>query len=182
MSHQLRPESPDRRTFFDWVIRGLGAIFVGVLGTPVFGFLMDPRNRARSADPFRLVGDVQLSKLEINRPVRGSVLHARRDGSVIHLPEVIGWVLVNRVKAGMNADCFQVFSEVCPHLGARIICNPNQEAAPGFTCPCHAAFFDLDGNRLADNPATRGLFRLHFVVVGDSLKVRWDLGCETESD
>jgi cytochrome b6-f complex iron-sulfur subunit len=47
----------------------------------------------------------------------------------------------------------RVFSNVCTHLACRVVWNDGQQA---FTCPCHAAAFDRDGNVL-DGPPPRPL-------------------------
>lgn len=174
MSHH-HPEPPDRRTFLDWAIHGLGAIFAVILGIPVVGYLTDPRNRVKGADDFRPVSGVRIDELEVNRPVQGTIRNVRRDAWTLYPDDVIGRVWVNRTKAGDGKDSFQVFSTVCPHLGCSINCNADQNADRGFTCPCHNGRFDLDGSRLPNNPATRGMFVLDFEIDGKAVKVKYVL-------
>jgi len=160
------PEPPNRRTFLDWAIHGLGAIFAVVFGVPVVGYLIDPRNRSGGPSDFRSVTGIKLETLG-STPTQGTIRNVRRDAWTLYPDDVIGRVWVHRVGAGKTKDNFQVFATVCPHLGCSINCNPDQAANPGFTCPCHNGRFALDGERLANNPATRGMFALDFEVAAD---------------
>ena len=58
-----------------------------------------------------------------------------------------------------------VFSDVCTHLSCRVNWNEeNQE----FACPCHAAFFNRDGN-VKSGPPPRPLDSYEIDVVEDQL-------------
>lgn len=175
--HHHHPDPPDRRSFLDWAIHGLGAIFAVVFGFPAVAYLIDPRNRASSPGEFRPVSGITLSEIG-DVPVQGVIRNVRRDAWTLYPNDVVGRVWVRRVRPGDTADCFQVFSTVCPHLGCAINCNPDQAAQPGFTCPCHDGQFLADGARRPngpgyENPAPRGMDSLEFQVVGDFLEVKY---------
>jgi len=165
VTHQ-HPEPPDRRSFLDWAIHGIGAVFAVVLGVPVVGYLIDPRNRPKSPSDYRAVSGIKLGLLG-ETPMQGVIRNVRRDAWTLYPDDVIGRVWVHRVGPGKTKADFQVFSTICPHLGCSINCNADQAAEPGFTCPCHNGRFALDGSRLPDNPATRGMFALAFEVAED---------------
>lgn len=180
--HHPHPEPPSRRTFLDWALHGLGAIFAVVLGVPVVGFLTDPRNRPKAPDDFRPVSGIKLSELPLNQPVQGTIRNVRRDAWTLYPDDVIGRVWVVRVRENCDhMECFKVFATTCPHLGCSINCNADQAAEPGFTCPCHNGRFALSGARVDPNPATRGMFALPYQVDAanpDLLKVKYVLGID----
>jgi menaquinol-cytochrome c reductase iron-sulfur subunit len=170
--HHENPQPPSRRTFLDWAVQGLGAIFAVVFGAPVAAYLIDPRNRPKPPGDLRPVGGVKLGEVSEAMPVQGVVRNVRHDAWTLYPNDVIGRVWVHRVRGGTAKDCFQVFSTECPHLGCSINCNPDQEAHPGFTCPCHNGQFRVDGSPRPDdehysNPAPRGMYALEFDVALD---------------
>ena len=58
-----------------------------------------------------------------------------------------------------------VFSDVCSHLSCRVGWDPeNQE----YYCPCHAAFFDKDGE-VKSGPPPRPMDRYDIKLEGDQL-------------
>jgi menaquinol-cytochrome c reductase iron-sulfur subunit len=185
--HHELPEPPNRRTFLDWALHGLGALFAVFFGAPVLAYLIDPRNRPKPPGDFRTASGIKLSELG-ETPRQGTIRNVRWDSFTLYPNDVIGRVWAVRVKPGKEKDCYRVFATTCPHLGCSINCNPDQAHDPGFTCPCHNGRFALDGSRLANNPATRGMYDLDFEIERDPadpdesnrdlLKVKYVLGAE----
>jgi len=165
VSHE-NPEPPNRRTFLDWAVHGLGAIFAIIFGAPVVAYLVDPRNRPKPAGDFRTTSGIKLSELG-PMPLQGTIRNIRWDSFTLYPNDVVGRIWAVRVRRGVDKECFRVFSTTCPHLGCSVNCNPDQAADPGFTCPCHNGRFALDGSRLENNPATRGMYALEFDVAKD---------------
>lgn len=171
----------DRRSFLGWAINGLGAIFGVVIGVPIVGYLLDPRHRTGAASVFKLAEEVRLSDLSQPMPVQQGVIRdVRRDAWTLHPNDVIGrvWVVLQPGKT-MPADAaarralsshdaqgnarnnapIKVFTTICPHLGCSINLNAD---ARSFTCPCHGASFERDGDRAHPhhNPAPRSMDEL----------------------
>jgi Rieske Fe-S protein len=160
----------DRRSILKWCTHGLGAIFAAILGVPAVAYLVDARNRKAPDNAFRPVQGVRVSDInEVNRPVQGVIRDVRRDAWTLHPSDVIGRVWIVRARAGDTANCFQVFTTECPHLGCSI--NLIANGAPFFKCPCHEAEFQCDGNRIerADytNPAPRDMDALDIELARD---------------
>ena len=105
--------------------------------------------------------------LEKDRQVGSAWRHGRWDSFTLYPNDVVGRIWAVRVRPGVDKECYRVFSTTCPHLGCSVNCNPDQAADPGFTCPCHNGRFALDGSRLENNPATRGMYALEFDVAKD---------------
>ena len=172
------PHPTDRRSFLVWAINGLGAVLAVVLGVPIVGYVLDPRNRPRARDDLKLADGVRLSELTPDRPVQQGVIRdVRRDAWTLHPNDVLGrvWVVLQpgmtiptdpaqrrrlashdaQGQPSANAP-LKVFTTICPHLGCSVNLNADGH---DFTCPCHAAEFDQRGDRLnvAHNPALRGM-------------------------
>ena len=167
-------DDTDRRSFLAWAVTGLGAIFSVLLGAPVVAYLIDPRNRQGSGGNFRAVDMIPLTDLRQDIPVQGVLRAVRRDAWTLHPNDVVGrvWIVLKKQSlpaqvAANDQAVLEVFTTICPHLG----CSVNQNADPttGFTCPCHAAQYNLDGSRKdpATNPAPRGMDTLEWRIEAD---------------
>lgn len=159
----------NRRTFLRWAIHGLGAIFGVMLGFPAICYLIDPRNRPAPPSDFRLVPGVKASLVVMGQPVQGVIRAVRRDAWTLHPNDVIGRVWITRVGPGNNVADFQVFTTICPHLGCFV--NLNLDPSTGFTCPCHNAQFQPNGDLVErpdyENAAPRPMDSLAFQLAPD---------------
>ena len=166
--------SSERRSFLAWAVTGLGAVFTAILGAPVIAYVIDPRHRKGSGGAFRVVDGIALDILRKDVPTQGVLRAVRRDGWTLHPNDVVGrvWVILkadrvpNRPVAN-DPHVLEVFTTICPHLGCSV--NLNADPATGFTCPCHGAEFDVDGDRKApqSNPAARNLDALEWKLEAD---------------
>lgn len=165
-----RPEAPDataaapgRRGFLAWVAAAGGAFVAAVAGLPVAGALLTPLRRRSESSEFVRVA--RLDALPEGRPVRASVVAARRDAWARQPPMALGTVWLVR-----RGDDVAAFSAVCPHLGCGV-----ETAGEGFACPCHGSSFDRQG-RVLGGPAPRGLDPLEVRVTSGadpSVEVRY---------
>lgn len=169
----------DRRTFLEWAINGIGAVFAIILGAPIVAYLIDPRNRAGAATSMKLADGVRLSDFGQKVVQQGTIRDIRRDGWTLYPNDVIGrvWVVLQVDKTipgsveerkNLSKDVLKVFTTICPHLGCSVNLNPD---GASFGCPCHSAEFHRDGERyLQDghqNPAARGMDELDWAVDAD---------------
>ena len=107
---------------------------------------------------------VRLASLEAipqdGSPLKAPVIADRTDGWSRFPAEPIGAVFLSRA-AGRSGglDAFQV---ICPHAG----CSINYDAAAHkYFCPCHAASFDLAGQRTdATSPSPRNMDSLEVEI------------------
>lgn len=157
---------PERRTFMRWALHGMGAMFTVALGAPAVAYLIDPLNRPKPETGFRTVDGVRLADLVVNQPRQGVIRNIRWDAWTVYPSDVVGRVWVVKEANGE----IKVFTTVCPHLGCSI--NLNADPTTGFTCPCHAAKFNLEGEIQSDtsghaNPAPRPMDTLTWRVDPD---------------
>jgi Rieske Fe-S protein len=147
-------DKPERRTFLEWTIHGLGTLFAAVLGIPAVGYLIDGRNRPERLKDYRPVDGIKLSELEVGKPRQGIIRNIRQDAWTLHLNDVVGRVWV--IKSSDNS--IQVFTTVCPHLGCSINFDQSRTC---FLCPCHGAEFNSGGFLVErsgyQNPAPRAM-------------------------
>ena len=147
-----------RRTFLEWSIYGLSAVFTAVLGVPAIAFLIDARNRPSRQNGFRTVA--KLSDLEAGIPKEIVIRETRLDAWNLHPDDIVGRVWLVR-RPGDEVDAF---TTICPHLGCSVACT-----GTGFLCPCHGGQFDLDGKRVVpsqgSNPAPRNMDKLPIQTV-----------------
>jgi Rieske Fe-S protein len=158
-SHEI-----SRRSFFASLI-GMGSAFIaGIVGTPLFRFVLYPVYASSGSQQWSEVGST--SEFETTgQPVVKTVAITNRDGwrdVVSNHP-----VFVNRTAEGK----FQVLSSVCPHLGCSVAWHPERER---FVCPCHGGQFAADGKRIS-GPPPRGLDALEAQVKDGKLQVRFEL-------
>jgi len=142
-----------RRTFLEWTINGLGALFAAVLGVPAVAFLIDARNRPTRQNGFRTVA--RLNELQQDVPREIVIRETRRDAWNLHPDDIVGRVWLVR-RPGNEVDAF---TTICPHLGCSV-----DRTDTGFLCPCHGGKFDLHGKRVipleGSNPAPRDMDKL----------------------
>ena len=132
-----------RRTFLEWSINGLSAVFAAVLGLPAIAYLTDARNRPARETGMRTVA--KLSELEGGVPKEFVIRETRRDAWSLHPDDVVGRVLLIR-RPNNEVDAF---TTICPHLGCsvdrtddRVFVSPATEANFGQERPqprCPAA-------------------------------------------
>jgi hypothetical protein len=135
---------------------------------------MDPRNRTGPSGDFRAVDGVTVRDLQPNVPVQGTLRSVRRDAWTLYPNDVIGrvWIILKKPLAGTalpvdDPTALEVFTTICPHLGCSV--NLNANPSTGFTCPCHAAQYNLDGSRKnqATSVAPRGMDALEWKIEAD---------------
>lgn len=157
MSSKYRSPVLDRKGFVKIVTSALGTVMAAVVGLPVIGYFISPAFKKASGDNL-----ISLGLLE-NYPLGSPTLFN------FTLTTVNGWerssksygVFVLRSSDGT----VEVFSDVCPHLSCRVNwSDENQE----FACPCHAAYFDKNGEVKA-GPPPRPLDRFEIMLEGDQL-------------
>ncbi len=109
-------------------------------------------------------------------PQRFAVVDDKQDAWNLLKNQIIGTVFVHK-----KGDKILAFNADCPHAGCRIqfASRPHPEMTKTVTepvdmyyCPCHAAHFDLDGNRL-DKVSPRNLDALEVELVDGMVCVKF---------
>src|SRR5262249_16937745 len=138
------PSLPSRRTFFQWLTYGLGAVAAAVLGVPLVGYLLGTwKKRAPWVDlgPASAFPPGDTPRVPFDNPPRQSWA-----GMVAHTGVYV------RKEA---EDQFLVFAINCAHLGCPVSWFPQSGL---FMCPCHGGVYYANGER-ASGPPPRGLYR-----------------------
>ena len=152
--------------------RGFLAVLLGIAAyaTPLVAGLVTFLNPWRQkSESGRTIGVASLSALPVGGPpLRFPVIAERTDAWTRYTAEPIGAVFLRRTAA----DKVVALQALCPHAGCLVGLDPQGN---GFTCPCHAARFDLDGKRSeARSMCPRDLDSLDVVLDGDKISVKFE--------
>ena len=107
------------------------------------------------------------------KPVKFSIVDDKTDAWMTIPKQKIGTVFLRRI-----GDTVQAFHSLCPHAGCMLQVGNKKNPKTGadeelFYCPCHAAFFDLDGKRL-DTVAPRDMDSLEVKIEGERVFVKFE--------
>jgi Rieske Fe-S protein len=135
-----------RRTFFEWITYGLGAVAAAVVGIPFIGYLVGVRKQPIVWVPLGAVDSFPLNETRLvtfDNPLRQPW-----DGMVA------GTGMYVRNQGENRQDQFLVLSMNCAHLGCPVSWFPQSGL---FMCPCHGGVYYANGDR-ASGPPPRGMF------------------------
>jgi Rieske Fe-S protein len=154
----------NRRRFLSVLTWLVGAASAMILAVPGLGYIFAPLNRRSSDEAEEGFNDAgSWEELAVGMPTLVAIEMTHQDGWTKSQMRHSIWVL----KTGVDSAI--VLSPICPHLG----CPVNWDATKDkFACPCHASFFDRQGNVLS-GPAPRGLDPLPFRIRNGRLLIRW---------
>ena len=137
-----------RRDLFAKIGLVLNGLAIGMLATPVVGYLLSPILRGERGQYKRWVSLGLLNEFPEGKTrlaVFQNPISTSSDGDTDRIP---CWV--RRVQG----EQFQVFAINCAHLGCPVRWF---EQSGLFMCPCHGGVYHEDGSR-ASGPPPRGLF------------------------
>ena len=157
MPSKYRSPVMDRRSFVKIVTASLGSMMAAIVGLPVIQYFISPALGKTTSDDWISLGSLDNFPFDIPTLFNFAIT------------KVNGW---ERSSLSYGAFVLRkegqdpiVFSDVCTHLSCRV--NWNEEKS-GFYCPCHAAFFDKDGE-VVSGPPPRPLDRYEIRLDGDQL-------------
>jgi len=157
MPSKYRSPVMDRRSFVKIVTASLGSMMAAIVGLPVIQYFISPALGKTSGDEWISLGSVDNYPLDLPTLFNFTIT------------KVNGWE-----RSSMSYGAFVlrkegqdpiVLSDVCTHLSCRV--NWDEESKE-FNCPCHAAFFDQDGE-VVSGPPPRALDRYETRIDGDQL-------------
>lgn len=135
---------PTRRGFLDLIIAFCSAVTGAAMAIPSLVYLW-PAAKGGEGERVEVEGAASLT------PGQGIVMQV---GSQV--------VIVVRGRTG-----FKAFSAACTHLGCLVEWEPSRKE---FTCPCHAAVFDENG-QVVSGPPPAPLPALTVKEIGDKVYV-----------
>ena len=148
-----------RREFVAGVVGVIGAIMSALIGLPLIGYLVAPALESGSGATWIPLG--LFAALQPGVPTALTFSRLKQ----------VGWkrTKVNRTAYATldETNSITVLSDVCTHLGCKVRWAPEQDA---FTCPCHEAVFDRQGN-VVSGPPPRPLDRFQSKVENGQLLI-----------
>ena len=168
-SKESNSSGPQRRGVLGMLIAGgFGlAALAAPIGAGIFSVLSPMRWKSQAGELCRIT---PLSSLpEDGTPQKFPVvLSIRKDAWNIFHSRVAGKVFLRRV----GKDKVEAFSEICPHAGCNIGFDKD---AKRFCCPCHTAYFALDGKRTQKNsPSPRDMDTLEWEIKDGAVWVKFE--------
>lgn len=155
------PESrPPRRTFFEWITYGLGAVAAAVVGFTFVGYLVGVRKKQITWVPLGRAASFPLNETRLvtfENPLRQPW-----DGMVANTGVYV------RNQGPDQQDQFLVLSMNCAHLGCPVSWFPQSGL---FMCPCHGGVYYANGER-ASGPPPRGMFHCVWRINEGQLEVQ----------
>jgi len=145
MPSKYRSPVMDRRSFVKIVTAALGSVMAAVVGLPVIQYFISPALGKTAGDDWISLGSLD------NYPFDLPTLFN------FNITQVNGWE-----RSTLSYGAFVLRKE---HLSCRV--NWNEESSE-FYCPCHAAFFDKNGE-VVSGPPPRPLDRYETRLDGDQL-------------
>jgi menaquinol-cytochrome c reductase iron-sulfur subunit len=137
-SHQV-----NRSDFVKVVTAFLGTVMGVIIGLPAIGYILAPAMKKVASEAWIPAGPLE------NYPVGVPTLFN------FTRSKVNGWekttnsygVFINRG----DGDSILALSSTCTHLACRVSWKPEEN---WYACPCHAGYFDIEGN-VIDGPPPR---------------------------
>lgn len=148
-----------RRKFLARFVEGAVAAVSAAMAVPLIGYFLSPV--FAKAPSKQKVTIARASDIAVGTPTLVTFQETVQDGWVKGTEKMGAWVVTTD---GQN---FTVFDPHCTHLGCLYAWNPGKRA---FDCPCHASFFDINGNVIA-GPAPRALEKLPSSVADGAIQV-----------
>lgn len=136
-----RSQHVSRRDFVRVVLTFLGTIMGAVVGLPAIGYLIAPAVKVKRAD-----ARIPLGPLE-NYPAGVPTLFNFTRTKVNGWEKTVNSYGVYVLRG--EGDQVKVLSNVCTHLSCRVNWKAEEQQ---YACPCHAAYFDIDGKVLEGPP------------------------------
>jgi Rieske Fe-S protein len=150
---------PGRRSFFQRLTYGIGALAAAALGIPFFGYLFGVRRAPVKWQPLGPITDFPQNETRLvtfDNPIRQPW-----DGMVARTDVYVRYL--GRDEHGNDEaknHRFLVLAVNCAHLGCPV--EWFQESGL-FMCPCHGGVYYANGER-ASGPPPRGLFHIAYRV------------------
>ncbi len=161
-SEQPAPQAdalPGRRSFFQWLTYGLGAVAAAAAGVPFVGYLFGAPKAPVKWVPLGPVKDFPLNQTRLvnfDNPIRQPW-----DGMVARSGVYVRYEGEDKKQSDeAKSHKFLVLAVNCAHLGCPV--SWFQESGL-FMCPCHGGVYYATGER-ASGPPPRGLFRCVYRV------------------
>jgi len=154
--------TPPRRSFFQWLTYGLGAVAAALVGLPFVAYLWPRRH---PTPPWVELGPVtKFPQGETLLTTFVNPLQVPWDGLVAQTAVHVRY----EGKDDQGADRFLVLAINCAHLGCPVTWFQQSGL---FMCPCHGGVYYANGAH-ASGPPPRGLFHCVWQVNNGQLEIQ----------
>jgi Rieske Fe-S protein len=137
-SHEVQ-----RRDFVNIILVGLGSLMGLIIGIPAIGYLLSPAVKTQEEEAWIPLGP--LDAYPLDEPTLFSYTRTKINGWEKTVNSYGAYVWRN----GVAESEVRVFSNMCTHLSCRV----SWEDEPSlYTCPCHDAGFNKQGEVVAGPP------------------------------
>lgn len=140
------PGKLSRRSFIDWLLAGGLAAWGAAFAAPVISYMWPAQRRGPSVQ----------------------TVSAGQDADFAEWQSKIVAVNGQPVIVVRAAQGYRAFSAICPHLGCIVQWDAGRKQ---IACPCHAGFFDLNG-QVVSGPPPRALPEHGVAVVNGEVMVK----------
>lgn len=137
-SHKL-----DRREFVALVVAFLGTIMGVVIGLPSIGYLLSPATKIQKKEDWIPAGPLE------NYPIGIPTLFSFTSATINGWEKTVNSYGVYITRWTAAEDDVSAFSNLCTHLSCRVNW---QEDEMVYTCPCHDAIFNKQGEVVSGPP------------------------------
>jgi len=107
------------------------------------------------------------------RPQKFVIIDDKTDAWMTLPDQKIGTLYVRKV-----GDKVEALHALCPHAGCMVqVINKNPTTGADellYSCPCHTAYFTLDGARIGDNASPRDLDSLEVKIENGRVEVKFE--------
>ena len=137
-SHEVQ-----RRDFVNIVLVGLGSVMGLIIGIPAIGYLLSPAVKTQEEEAWIPLGP--LDAYPLDEPILFSYTRTKINGWEKTVNSFGAYVW----RYGAGDSGIRVFSNMCTHLSCRVSWA---EEPSLYTCPCHDAGFNKQGEVVAGPP------------------------------
>ncbi len=152
-----------RRDFAKFVTAALSTIMGAAMGIPVIGYLIDPALKAQSGEAWIPLGP--LDNFPVGEPKSFSFTRSNINGWEKTVNSYGGYV----VRKSASESGLLALSNRCTHLSCSVSWSEEVEK---YTCPCHEAYFTMEGE-VAGGPPPHALDHFETKVEEGDLYIKF---------
>ena len=141
MAKKYRSPVMDRRSFVKIITASLGSLMAAVVGLPAIQYFISPALGKGDGDEWISLGS--LDNYPLDTPTLFNFTIAKVNGWEKSSQSYGAYVIRK------DGDDPVVLSDVCTHLSCRVYWD---EETNEYVCPCHAAFFGINGAVISGPP------------------------------
>lgn len=130
-----------RRDFVRAVTAILGTVMGAVIGLPAIGYILAPALKTQTSDAWIPAGTAE--DYPVGEPTLFSFTRSKVNGWE-KTTNSFGVYILRR-----DSGDFLALSNICTHLSCRVSWKPEEN---DYACPCHAGYFDIDGDVISGPP------------------------------